>query len=102
MMWRDVVGLIQEVLVPSPYGGSTKTDGQPREVFANAKSVKGVEFYQALAVGVKAEKIFEIRAAEYQDEPKLLHEGTTYHVVRTYSRDGELIDLTCSRYPMGG
>ncbi|WP_036718254.1 phage head closure protein [Paenibacillus harenae] len=84
------------------YGAETEVDGPVREVMANEKSVKGAEFYQAHAVGIRPEIVFEIRKAEYQGEPRVKYEGATYYVIRTYSRSGELLELTCSRYPMEG
>lgn len=102
MMWRDVIGLIAVTTSQSATGSVTTTDGLPREVFANKKSVKYTEFYSALAVGVKPDIIFEIREAEYNNEPKLKYGDIVYHVVRTYSKDGEKLELTCSRFPMGG
>lgn len=102
MNWRIVVGLIPVTKAKNDYGERVETDGAPREVMANEKSVGSREFYQAAAVGMKPEIIIEIRKAEYQDEPKLSYGGAIYHVIRTYSRNGETLELTCSRYPMGG
>lgn len=101
-MWRDVVGLIAVTKVKNDLGERIPTDSAPREVLADVKSVGSREFYQAAAVGVKPEIIIAVRKIEYQSEPKLLHDGTTYHVIRTYSKSGEILELTCSRYPMEG
>jgi SPP1 family predicted phage head-tail adaptor len=100
--WRDVAGLIPITKVKNEYGERVPGDGTPREVFCNVKSVGSREFYQAAAVGMKPEVIIEMYKGEYDNEPKLSHNGTVYHVIRTYSRNGEKIELTCSRYPMGG
>lgn len=100
MNWRSVIGLIAVTPSQGEYGAGEGVDGAPRDVMANEKSIKGAEFYQAHAVGIRPEVVFEIRRAEYQGEPKLVHEGTTYYVIRTYSKSGEFLELTCSRYPM--
>ena len=100
--WRDVVGLIAVNKVKNEYGERVDVDSAPREVMANEKSVGSREFYQAAAVGMKPEVIIEMYKGEYDNEPKLSHNGTVYHVIRTFSRNGEKIELTCSRYPMGG
>jgi SPP1 family predicted phage head-tail adaptor len=100
--WRDVVGLIAVTKVKNETGERVPVDGTPREVMANEKSVGSREFYQAAAVGMKPEVIIEMYKGEYGGEPKLTHNGTIYHVIRTYSRNGEKIELTCSRYLMGG
>jgi hypothetical protein len=88
--------------VKNETGERVPVDGTPREVMANEKSVGSREFYQAAAVGMKPEVIIEMYKGEYGGEPKLTHNGTIYHVIRTYSRNGEKIELTCSRYLMGG
>lgn len=100
MMWRDVLSLIPTIEGRDSYGEEVGVDGEPREVFANRKSVRQTEFYQALAAGLKPEIVFEIREQEYEGEKKARHEGTDYHVIRTYSRNGEVLELVCSRFPM--
>lgn len=102
MNWRSIVGLIAVTKVKNDYNELEEVDGVPREVMANVKSVGSREFYQAAAAGMKVETIIAIREIEYQGEPKLSHGGTVYHVIRTYSKGGEILELTCSRYPMGG
>ncbi|OMF35266.1 hypothetical protein BK133_11200 [Paenibacillus sp. FSL H8-0548] len=102
MMWRSVVGLIPVTIEKNEYKENVPVDGTPREVMCDVKSVGAREFYQAAAVGMKPEIIIAVRKVEYQDEPKLRYEGTVYHVVRTYSKNGEVLELTCSRFPMGG
>ncbi|WP_424766304.1 phage head closure protein [Paenibacillus sp. sgz302251] len=102
MMWRSSVGLIAVTKVQNQYKELEDVDGEPREVMCNKKSVGSREVYQAAAVGMKPEFIIELMSAEYQDEPKLLDNGIVYHVIRTYSKSGEKVELTCSRYPMGG
>lgn len=101
-MWRAVIGLIAVDKVKNEYGERVEVDGVPREVMADEKSVGSREFYQAAAVGMKPEIIFAIRKEEYGGEPKVQHDGVKYHVIRTFSKNGEIIELTCSRYPMGG
>ncbi|RUS47562.1 phage head closure protein [Cohnella sp. AR92] len=102
MMWRDVISLIPTLEGRDSYGDETETDGDPREVFANKKSVRQSEFYQALAAGLKPEIVFEVREQEYQDEKKARYGETDYHIIRTFSRNGEILELVCSRYPMEG
>ncbi|OBZ13339.1 phage head closure protein [Bacillus sp. FJAT-26390] len=100
MMWRDVVGLIKVTKQKNELGERVPVDGVPREAFANVKSVGSREFYQAFVAGVKPEIIVELIKAEYDGEEKVKLEGTTYHVIRAYSKGGDKIELTCSRYPM--
>lgn len=102
MSWRVVVNLVPMTITQDAYGAQVPVDGPPREVMGQEKSVRSSEFYQAHAVGMKPETVFQIRRVEYQGEPKLTYEGVTYYIIRTYSKAGELLDLVCSRYPMGG
>lgn len=100
MMWRDVVGLVAVTKQEAGYGALIDVDGEPREVPANKKSTRQSEFYQARAVGIKPEMTFEIFAGDYEEEPKLMFQGTTYYIIRTFSKSGEKIELICSRFPL--
>jgi phage head-tail adaptor, putative, SPP1 family len=100
MIWRDTIFLIPVTEGRNSYGEVVEVDGDPREVFANKKSVRQSEFYQAVAAGLKPEIVFEVRDQEYQDEKKARYGETDYHIIRTFSRNGEIIELVCSRYPM--
>ncbi|GBF73214.1 phage head-tail adaptor [Paenibacillus sp. 598K] len=100
MMWRDVVGLVAVVKERGPYNSLRDVDAPARDVYANKKSARQSEFYQALAVGMKPEIMFEILAEEYREEPKLIYEGTTYYIIRNFSKSGEKLELVCSRFPM--
>ncbi|WP_201009027.1 phage head completion protein [Paenibacillus glycanilyticus] len=102
MMWRDVVTLVQPGDERNEYGEVSGGVMQTVEICANRLSVRQTEFYQARAAGLKPEIVFEVRAAEYSGQPELTYEGTTYYVIRTYSKNGETLELVCSRYPMEG
>ncbi|MCM3492848.1 phage head closure protein [Paenibacillus lactis] len=100
MLWRDVIDLIPVVVTKNGYGEEVETDGIPRTVYANKKSVRQSEFYQALAAGMKPEIVFEVMVADYTEEPKVKYGDKYYRVIRTYSANGERIELVCSIYPM--
>ncbi|MFB9330097.1 phage head closure protein [Paenibacillus aurantiacus] len=103
MMWRDVVYLLTPgTKTRDQYGAEVVGEPVQREVMANRKSVRQTEFYQAHAVGIRPEIVFEVQAIEYQQEQTLIHEGTTYHIVRTYSKSGEKLELVCSRTSLEG
>ncbi|WEK53323.1 MAG: phage head-tail adapter protein [Candidatus Cohnella colombiensis] len=102
MLWRDVVGLIAVKQKQDTYGSMADIDSDPREVLANKKSVRQSEFYQAAAVGIKPEIVFEVQSIEYNDEPKLKHNEIIYYIIRTFSKNDEKIELICSRYPLKG
>jgi len=67
-----------------------------REVFAEKKSVRQSEFYQAAATGLKPELTFIIWTREYNDESKLSYNSKEYSIIRTFERDDERIELACS------
>jgi SPP1 family predicted phage head-tail adaptor len=94
MNWRDVASLISLVETQDDFGGIV-IDGTPRSVFVNQKSIRQSEFYQAMAQGLKPEIMFEIRAIDYAGEEKLSYSNKAYKIVRTFSKDGEILELVC-------
>lgn len=96
MLWRDMVELIPLVSGENEYGDPIEGDGEPRPVFANKKSIRQSEFYQAAMTGLRPEIMFEVRSEEYEGEPKLQHEGKAYNIIRTYDKNGEIMELVCS------
>lgn len=96
MMWREVIELIELVSVPDGFGGYTQTE-IARQVFADKKSVRSTEFYQAHAVGLKPEVNLIIRQVDYNGESRLRWSGKVYDVLRTFSKTGELLELTCAK-----
>lgn len=100
MLWRDVGYLIPVTTGFGDFGSAIEVDGKPIEVYGNKKSVRQSEFYQAAAVGMKPELVFEMMCTDYNDEPKVRIEETTYHVVRTYSKNGEKLEITLSKSPL--
>lgn len=96
MMWRDVLDLITVEITQDDVGGFTEQEFK-RTVFANRKSIRSTEFYQAHAVGLRPEITFEIRFFEYQNEKRLEFQGVEYEVLRTFSKNQEMLDLICAR-----
>lgn len=66
------------------------------ETFANKKSVRSAEFYQASAIGIGLEAMFEVRSLEYDGQTKLIYNDKLYDVTRTYDK-GEIIELICAK-----
>lgn len=94
MLFRGVLELIR-LYQESDNAGDIEELEVKREVFCNEKSVRQSEFYQAMATGLKPEIVFEIRFDEYNNEKKVRHGNITYDVIRTYSKNQEIIELTC-------
>lgn len=89
-MWKDVIEL--------GTNPETPTYEQPdipavwTEVFANKKSVKQSEFYQAAGVGLKPEFVFEIKSFEYEENRYIRYNGKMYSILRTYLKS-DIIEL---------
>lgn len=94
MMWRDVINLITETTTENDLGDIIPIE-EKRQVFANKKSIRQSEFYQAMASGLKPELMFEVRYMDYAEENKLEYNGKTYVIIRTYTKNDETIELVC-------
>lgn len=68
-----------------------------REVFCDEKSVRGSEFYQAQAVGIKPEIVLEVKQIDYENEKYVEYDSIQYTVLRTYKVKNEGIELTLTR-----
>lgn len=95
MMWRDVVQLVKLDYIVNEYGDQQYLR-TPQTVFANKKSVRQSEFYQALATGLKPEIMFEVRSLEYTGQENLVYNNKEYVIIRTYSKNDEITELVCS------
>lgn len=95
MLYRDVIMLLGITMGENEIGDPIKIPTS-RQVFANKKSIRQSEFYQAAATGLKPEVMFEIRSGEYEGEQRLEHDGREYNIIRTYDK-GELLEIVCQR-----
>lgn len=81
------------------------------EIFAGVKSVARIEYYEALRNGIHVSIIFEVdlddfklseREIQVNNEQKkvkatkVIYDGTTYLIRRTYSNDRGMLEMTCS------
>ena len=66
-------------------------------VFAEEKSVTREEFFKAMQSGVSADAVFVINRDEYNRQNKVLYNGNTYRVYRTFAKDVYNIELMCER-----
>lgn len=94
MLWRDVIDLISVEYTTNSIGDAIPQESA-RQVYANRKSVRQSEFYQAMATGLRPEIMFEVRSAEYQGEPTVRYEGKDYSIIRAFDR-GEITELICA------
>jgi SPP1 family predicted phage head-tail adaptor len=94
MLFRDVVDLVAITEGKDADGFPTDVETVRNNIFANKKSVRSSEFYQASQQGIRLSLMFEIRSIEYQDEKELRFEGKDFEIIRTYDR-GEITELVC-------
>ena len=92
-MWKDVIMLGQQTEAVVNYEVTKSWDWH--QVYANKKSVRQSEAYQAAAVGLKPELMFEVRSIDYEQEERVEFNGKLYEILRVYDR-GEVTELTVS------
>ena len=94
-MWRDVIDLgnLTETIV---YGEPIQSMVY-RQVFANKKSVRQSEFYQAANVGLKPELVFEVNSFEFSNDERIKYNDKEYSIIRVYDK-GETTELTATTY----
>jgi len=95
MRHNQIIKLINIITTEDAIGNQIASTTK-RTVYANEYYVSQSEFYNAAVADLKPEKQFEIYSYEYQDEPKLEHDGKVYNVIRTEKR-GDKTRLTCER-----
>lgn len=89
-MWKEVIELGQQTEIVENY--EALKSWEYRTVFANKKSVRQSEVYQASVVGLRPELMFEVRSIEFDDEERLIYNGKTYEIIRVYD-NGEITEL---------
>jgi hypothetical protein len=85
------------------------SDGFPIDIehshkaFADKKSVTRSEFYSSLQAGVNATAVFDVWQVDFDESAydgaeatRLEHNGKKYKILRTYSKDGEMLEITCT------
>lgn len=93
--WSDVIYFDGSPTYTENNMGDTITvPGDPVMIYANKKSVRQSEYYQAQSNGVMPEIAFEIRIVEYDSQRFLTYKDKRYRIVRTYEK-GEDIELIC-------
>jgi hypothetical protein len=46
--------------------------------------------------------MFEVRTVDYEEQPQLVFNGKTYNIIRTHSKNDEVIELVCSGLVLTG
>lgn len=94
MRFDRIIHLIKIKYVENEIGDTIKIPDR-RQVFAQEKSIRQSEFYQAAASGLKPEITFIIWQHEYNGEKYLEFDGTDYTIIRTYKKNSKEIELIC-------
>lgn len=96
MMFKDTINLISTTTTKDADGFPVTTETS-RTVYADKKSIRQSEFYQAAAQNIKLELMFDMRSVDYNGETLLDYDERRYKIIRTYDKDGEITELICSR-----
>lgn len=67
------------------------------EIFAERKSVRQSEYYQAAAQGLKPSVVFEMYTEEFKGAESIVNEGIEYSIIRTYQKTLDRLEVICER-----
>lgn len=95
MLWNKVIrlGNLEETIVK----GEPVQSYVWRDVFANKRSVKQSEFYQAASVGLKPEIVLEVKSIDFNNDEKVQYNNKEYFIIRSYDK-GEVTELTVTSH----
>lgn len=103
-MYDNVITLVSGQKNTNDYGDIVGENEQKRHVFASVESVTQTEFYQAQAVGRKAEIKFVLPDyLEYQGEEKVVYtpfcgQEESYTIIRTFRRkNSNELEIVCEK-----
>ena len=76
------------------------------DIFAEVKSVGRTEFYEAARSGLKVDIIFSVNPDDFEmaavlvgdrkiKPSRVIYDGTTYLIERTYKKDLHVLEITC-------
>ena len=94
MFFRETVDLVNITQTTNAIGDFVDTE-TTSTVFADKQSIRQSEFYQAYATGLRPEIMFVIRQIDYSNQPRLKWNGKYYNIIRSFDKDGELVELIC-------
>jgi len=94
MFFRETVDLVNITQTINAIGDFVDTE-TTSTVFADKQSIRQSEFYQAYATGLRPEIMFVIRQIDYSNQPRLKWNSKYYNIIRSFDKDGELVELIC-------
>lgn len=92
--WSDTIELISISRDINDVGDAVEVETL-RMAYANKKSIRQSEFYQAMASGLKPEIMFEVMSFDYDGESRLKYNGKKYTIIRTYITTSDKMELVC-------
>lgn len=101
MLLTDTLKLIKTAEVISNEGLYITKELPPKEVSCKRLSVKRDEFYKSMQAGIKPCIAFKMFYFDYEGEQfirykdDILNKDQLYKVIRVYSVDKRMIELTC-------
>ena len=63
------------------------------QVYCNVRSVSAAEYFNAGQQGYRPEYSIAVLAAEYSGEQLVDYRGKRYHLIRTYRRSEDILEL---------
>lgn len=95
-MFSDVIELVSFDTKVDDNGFEVNTEIKT-EVFADKKSIRSNEFYEAQKLGYKLSVMFVIKPYEYNAQEYIYYESNKYKVERTYEKNTEELEIICSK-----
>lgn len=93
MFFSDKINLITLTSTTNAVGNSI-TSQTKKEIFADKKSIRQSEFYQAQQTGLRPELMFNVYTEEYSNQELLEYNNIEYTIIRAYEK-GEFTELVC-------
>jgi len=106
-LFKDIATLIYLAKSVDSEGFPTETPTN-YEVFVEKKSIKRSEFYASMQAGMKPSIAFNLRIEDFEATKhivdlqavyatKITYDGATYDILRDYSVDDAMTELTCGK-----
>lgn len=95
-MFSEVLELVELIPNIDENGFEVNTETKT-EVFANKKSIRSNEFYEAQKLGYKLSVMFVIKPYEYNNQEYIYYENQKYKIERIYEKDTENLEIICSK-----
>lgn len=95
-MFSEVLELI-DIVYDGDENGFELSREIKTEVFADKKSIRSSEFYEAQKLGYKLSAMFVIKPYDYNNQEYIYYENQKYKIERIYEKDSENLEIICSK-----